>query len=207
MRAAVADAVDYLELDVRSSSDNMLYLMHDPLVDRTTDGTGAIALKTQDQISALHLDDGERVPTLAQVLTMAKPSGVEVLLELKAMGDGSSFRRLIYQVENFGADRVRIVSGSRRLLDKVSALAPGISQGIISRVLLTPAEVAPYDGVLMLVGAVTDAWLDAMPYPVWVWPSDAPTDWDWMASRVRGVITNHPVAFEQNRPVACPSSG
>jgi glycerophosphoryl diester phosphodiesterase len=205
MRAAVADKADYLELDVRASSDNRLFLMHDRTVDRTTDGTGAVDLKTSAQVGALHLDDGEPVPTLSQVLTMAKSSTTDVLVELKSMGGSASFRTLVRRIRDFGADRVRVVSFRTRLLDRVTALAPGISQGILAKTRLTPAQVKPYDSVLMAYSAVTAGWLSTMTYPVFVWTPSVPDQWRTWASRVQGIITDQPAAFEEDRPVACPS--
>ena len=42
MRLAVADGADGLEFDVRLSADGHVVVIHDPTVDRTTDGTGAV---------------------------------------------------------------------------------------------------------------------------------------------------------------------
>jgi hypothetical protein len=77
---------------------------------------------------------------------------------------------------------------------------------LISRVLLTPAQVAPYDSVLMAYRAVTSAWLDAMPYPVFVWTPDTLDQWQTVASKVRAVITNEPVDFENDRHLTCPAT-
>ena len=53
MRQAVANGADALELDVHMTSDGVLVVCHDATVDRTTDGTGAIADLTLDQVRAL----------------------------------------------------------------------------------------------------------------------------------------------------------
>ncbi|WP_417834535.1 glycerophosphodiester phosphodiesterase [Thalassospira xiamenensis] len=44
--SAIVAGADYIEFDVRQSADEVLYVMHDATVDRTTDGTGAIAEMT-----------------------------------------------------------------------------------------------------------------------------------------------------------------
>ena len=71
--AAAAD----IELDVYPTSDGELVVIHDPTVDRTTDGTGRVADLTLEQTRALdagawfHGDfAGERVPTLREVLRL-----------------------------------------------------------------------------------------------------------------------------------------
>lgn len=43
-------------------------VMHDARVDRTTDGTGAIADKTFDELRALDAGRGERIPLFTEVL-------------------------------------------------------------------------------------------------------------------------------------------
>ena len=53
MRAAVAAGAPAIELDVHATSDGHLVVCHDPTVDRTTDGTGAIADLTLAQVKAL----------------------------------------------------------------------------------------------------------------------------------------------------------
>lgn len=70
---------DILELDVRQSADGVLYLMHDATIDRTTDGTGAIAQMTAAEIDRLDAGAwlspefaGEPVPRLETVLAALK---------------------------------------------------------------------------------------------------------------------------------------
>jgi glycerophosphoryl diester phosphodiesterase len=53
MRQAVANGADALELDVHMSKDGVLMVCHDATVDRTTDGQGAIADLTLDELRRL----------------------------------------------------------------------------------------------------------------------------------------------------------
>ncbi|HUP87646.1 MAG TPA: glycerophosphodiester phosphodiesterase [Acidimicrobiales bacterium] len=53
MRKAVAAGADALELDVHLSKDGVLMVCHDATVDRTTDGTGAIADLTLHELRRL----------------------------------------------------------------------------------------------------------------------------------------------------------
>ncbi|HID07521.1 MAG TPA: glycerophosphodiester phosphodiesterase, partial [Armatimonadetes bacterium] len=52
-RKAVELGVDGVELDVRLSKDGMAVLMHDATVDRTTNGIGAVADLTWEQLRTL----------------------------------------------------------------------------------------------------------------------------------------------------------
>ncbi|HEX7601449.1 MAG TPA: glycerophosphodiester phosphodiesterase family protein, partial [Polyangiaceae bacterium] len=75
-RAGIALGVDFVETDPRPTSDGVLVNLHDPSVDRTTDGTGNADQLTFAQIRALHVrSDGmagdfscEKVPTLRELL-------------------------------------------------------------------------------------------------------------------------------------------
>jgi glycerophosphoryl diester phosphodiesterase len=62
---------DIVELDVRQSRDGVLYVLHDAKVDRTTNGTGAIAQMTSADLDRLDAGEwfglaftGERLPRL-----------------------------------------------------------------------------------------------------------------------------------------------
>jgi len=88
----VALGVDMIEIDVRSSRDGHLVLMHDETVDRTTDGSGPVGLLTLRELQQLRLRRGagntsedltdERVPTLEDALRAAKDR-VLVNLDIK----------------------------------------------------------------------------------------------------------------------------
>jgi len=86
---AVDAGAQMIELDVSLSKDRKLVVIHDDTVDRTTNGTGpvnALTLETLRRLDAGSWFDprfkGERLPTLAQVLDMAK-GRVWVNVEIK----------------------------------------------------------------------------------------------------------------------------
>jgi len=82
-RRAIELGVDYVECDVRRTSDGRLVLMHDEDVARTTDGAGRVADLTFDAIRQLDAGRRERVPTLEELLHLVK-SHCGVHIELKA---------------------------------------------------------------------------------------------------------------------------
>jgi len=94
--AAFANAVklgcNWAELDVRESKDGALIVMHDSTVDRTTDGTGAVAELSLRQLKKLDAGAkfskkfaGQRIPTLEQVLRAVRGK-LNMLVEIKAKG-------------------------------------------------------------------------------------------------------------------------
>lgn len=79
----------YVEIDVRTTADGVLVVMHDATVDRTTDGSGKVAEMTWDQLRTLDAGSwfgpayaGQRVPRLDEYLAWAKGK-VGVYLDVK----------------------------------------------------------------------------------------------------------------------------
>jgi glycerophosphoryl diester phosphodiesterase len=85
-RRAVEEATAYadeIEIDVRRCESGELVVIHDATVDRVTDGAGAVADHTIDELRGLDvLGTGEGVPTLSEVLR-AVPNHIGVNVELK----------------------------------------------------------------------------------------------------------------------------
>lgn len=87
-RQAVRDGADILETDVHLSADGEFICIHDATVNRTTNGSGAVADMTVQEIKALRALDpagnpsDELIPTLAKVAA-ALPPQTALALELK----------------------------------------------------------------------------------------------------------------------------
>jgi glycerophosphoryl diester phosphodiesterase len=71
--------VNGVEIDVRRSSDGRCVLMHDPTVDRTTDGSGAVSELAWADIARLRVGEGS-VPSLAAYLEAARRHGRDLVL-------------------------------------------------------------------------------------------------------------------------------
>jgi glycerophosphoryl diester phosphodiesterase len=117
MRLGIVDGADALEFDVRLSSDGEVVVIHDPTVDRTTDGTGSVERMTLAELKSL--DAGfrfraqrfdpvttlkPRIPTLDEVL-LSFP-GIPLLIEIKTPLAAAETRRLI---EKHGAEALCLV--------------------------------------------------------------------------------------------------
>jgi len=83
-RNAIQMGSVWLEFDVQMTRDGVLVVMHDDTVDRTTNGHGAVADLTLDQIRSLDAGQGEKVPTFQEVLDLAKASGADIFPETKS---------------------------------------------------------------------------------------------------------------------------
>ena len=83
LRRALELGADAIEVDVRCTRDGVPVLLHDATVDRTTDGSGEVAELSLRQLRRLDAGDGERVPTLREVLDLVRGQAL-LVLEVKA---------------------------------------------------------------------------------------------------------------------------
>ncbi len=133
-RHAIGTGVYAIELDLRATADGQPVVMHDPTVDRTTNGSGAVAGMTLDQIWGLDAGSktgaafaGERVPSFADVLTLVGPSQARLLIDVKTSWN-MSLADVIRSIREHGmVDRV--IVGVRTLDDlrQVKAAEPRIA--------------------------------------------------------------------------------
>ena len=68
IRRAAELGCDGVEIDVRLCADGVPVLIHDELLDRTTNATGRIADTSLSELERIDAGDGERIPTLRQAL-------------------------------------------------------------------------------------------------------------------------------------------
>lgn len=87
---AVKLGCDGVETDVQMTSDGVMILMHDELVDRTTNGTGYVKdfkfdeLRKLDAGSWFNKDyEGESIPTAEELIIFAKENNILINFELK----------------------------------------------------------------------------------------------------------------------------
>lgn len=86
---AINEGADILETDLHVSADGAIVCIHDPTVERTTDGHGAVADHTLAKLKSLSASYGlpefesERIPALTEVAEIL-PDDVALALELKS---------------------------------------------------------------------------------------------------------------------------
>jgi glycerophosphoryl diester phosphodiesterase len=104
-RNAIAAGATILELDVHLTADGEVAVIHDPTLDRTSDGHGPVARCTKADLDRARLrapggaTTGDCVPTLPDVLALAAPAGVGVLVEIKTPGRAVQYERRQGRVE------------------------------------------------------------------------------------------------------------
>jgi glycerophosphoryl diester phosphodiesterase len=204
-RQAVLDGAEWLEADAQVTADQHLVLMHDPTVDRTTNGTGAVAAKTGAQVRRLLLDDGRyRPPYVSQLLDLARTRNLHVLLELKSMGNSTSYRNLAARIRTAGVARVTVQSASASRLSRIKALVPRLRTAIISWTALPASTVRADGGIVVEQSVVTPEYLATLAgLPVYVFTVDSPVAWARLSRTVDAIITNDPAGYVAARVSLC----
>jgi len=139
-RAVIAGATE-IELDVRLSSDDQLFVLHDPDLKRTTQHSGnaqLLPLAKVQTYDARHAMAGWQspcpIPSLQQVLDSC-PDNMRFQLEVKADGK-APLKRLAVQLAKLVRQqalehRVMITSSSKRFLSLMRNTAPEIHRGYV----------------------------------------------------------------------------
>lgn len=96
---AIRMGVDMVELDVQRTKDGHLLVIHDPWIDRVTNGKGFVGEMTLHEIQQHTTKEGESLPTLEQVYELCKGK-VQVLTEIKTVDIGKSLAGLIEKMNN-----------------------------------------------------------------------------------------------------------
>ena len=120
IRAAIELAADFVELDVRTTADGRLVLMHDASVDRTTNGKGIVSEMYFDHVRALGLGKG-RVPTFEEALDLARGK-IGVYVDAKNLTPEALVRALDEQEMRNSV----VVYGNPAFLNALSKLRPDI---------------------------------------------------------------------------------
>lgn len=83
MKKALELGVHGIEFDIQMSKDGEPVVIHDDTLERTTNGKGAVSDFTVKELQQLDAGEGERIPTLRNLLDMVDMR-CRVLIELKA---------------------------------------------------------------------------------------------------------------------------
>jgi glycerophosphoryl diester phosphodiesterase len=139
-RRAVGDRADIIETDVRVSADGHFVLIHDPTLERTTDGNGRVDSLTLEQLKTCGLRNADpsegpqTVPTLEE-MALAVPAPVVFALELKA----HDFRRteacqaLAETLARLDlTERTLILSSHRKHLEVWRRVSPDVPVGLVA---------------------------------------------------------------------------
>jgi glycerophosphoryl diester phosphodiesterase len=205
-QAAIDAGADFIEVDVRTTSDGKLVIMHDATVDSQTNGKGAVKDMTFAQIRALDLH-GSKVPTFDEVLELARGK-IGVYVDSKQV----SAADMIAAVERFDTQDRIVVYGGYQYLKEVSTQRPkikimpeSVSAAMCQKLIdeLHPKVIAFSAGdfkdeiIALAKDAKADIYVDRFG------DADAPASWQEAIDRgATGIQTNKPaelVAYLRSR--------
>ena len=122
-----------VELDVHICRSGELVVAHDETVDRVSEGTGLIRDLTLSELKGLHFNRthpeyaNARIPTLAEVFSLLKPTGLQINIELKnSCIDYPELEKRTMELaaREFDLNRVLFSSFNHYSMQRVKALAP-----------------------------------------------------------------------------------
>lgn len=129
-----------IEVDVRSSKDEHIAVIHDESVDRTTNSKGCVKDLALEDLKKLDAGKGEKIPTLQEVINAVKHKAI-LVIEIKVLDIEDSVVRII---EKEGVEReVIITSFYHPILRRTKELNPIIKTGVIFKCHpIKPADLA-----------------------------------------------------------------
>jgi glycerophosphoryl diester phosphodiesterase len=141
---AVELGVDVLEMDIHSSKDGVLVVIHDDTVERTTDGNGRIQdltlaeIKTLDAAYDWSIDDGATypyrgqgvtVPTLEEVFEAFPAMLMNIEIKQESPSIAEPFCQLLRDYDR--AERVLIPSFSKTAIEDFRAVCPEVATSMV----------------------------------------------------------------------------
>lgn len=213
IKKAIELEVDFVEIDVHRSLDRELVVIHDPTIDRTTNGKGLVNSFTLEELRSF--DAGSwfnkafshsYIPTLREVLELTKDK-TPLLIELKGERTETPTVKL---VQEFGMeDQVIIQSFDFLQIQKVKQRAPEIPTVFLVREpnhkedpvkaaewMCNIAEYVDADGIGVRHNWFTPELLqiaNSQNLEIFVWTVDNKKDMKrFITAGVQGIITNRP---------------
>lgn len=144
IRLAIDGGAKMVEIDVQSTLDNEIVVLHDDVLGRTTNGRGLIAELDSPKVRGLDAGSwfdlkfaGERVPLLDEALDVICDN-VYLNLEIKPLSnDGSSFdliRRIIKKIKERSYERHTVfASFDHRVLTLIQEIDPELHTAALNR--------------------------------------------------------------------------
>ncbi|MBU2532005.1 MAG: glycerophosphodiester phosphodiesterase [Alphaproteobacteria bacterium] len=128
------------EIDTVLTRDGEIAVIHDLLVDRTTNGSGAVCDMTLAEVQALDAGSsfsaafaGERVPALRQAIDLAHDLDMGLEIEIKEKRDLPRYYAALERVLNRPGDldRIMMISFDHVSLRNAKSRIPGLKTGAI----------------------------------------------------------------------------
>ena len=140
---AIKMGADFVEVDVRMSKDNRLVIMHDPDIDRTTDGKGLVKDYTLQELkkfdagyqnskfwsrkNEIFAGNGETIPTLDEAISCVKDR-VGLVIEIKEPGTEG---KILEKIDENKLENVILTSFYHKSIKNARKINHSVDAGII----------------------------------------------------------------------------
>ncbi|HEY8761748.1 MAG TPA: glycerophosphodiester phosphodiesterase family protein [Candidatus Dormibacteraeota bacterium] len=150
-RSAIDAGCDLVECDVHLTADGKLAVIHDHLLERTTNGTGLVGAHTLAELRELDAGKGQKIPLLEELFELVRDR-VGLVIETKQNPvpyPGLEEKLAAVLRENDMVERVSVISFHHRCIRHLKEVAPELDLGIID-------ASRPIDPVAMLRASGAD---------------------------------------------------
>jgi glycerophosphoryl diester phosphodiesterase len=138
-KKAVALGATFIETDLQLSRDARFVAIHDPTVNRTTNGQGAVHEMTLAELRRLDAGSwfgsefaGERIPTLQEILEFSKKYDVVFYLEIKPSGSWGGEQALVSALRESGEiPRTVVISFDAAIVNTMRKIEPTLMTGLL----------------------------------------------------------------------------
>lgn len=201
---AISLGADFVELDVHRTRDGRLVVLHDEVVDRTTNGTGPVCEMTWDNLQLLDAGNGECVPCVEAALAAAS-GHAGLILESKTPGVGPDLYRAV-QVSSFSGSVIYAsflhaeILAIRRIDRRATTMAliecvPLSGAAFALDVEATLVGLSFHSTTAESISVLHDAGLDVLVYTV----NEPQMIADAIALGADGIISDYPERVPKNR--------
>jgi len=200
---------DAIETDLRLTRDGVVVAVHDADLQRTTGANGMVAGMTAAEVRELNAAarwqgsarfPKQAIPTLDQVMQVAREKSLRCYLEIKATRDGATEKVVAEALRTAGAARHVVISFDEEVLRRVRQIEPALTIGLLTEKhgasCLDRADALGAQQVLPREDCVTESLVAAARargFSVIVWTVDEPARMLALSKTgVAGIITNYP---------------
>ncbi len=196
---AVELGADVIEADVRLTKDGKALILHDATLDRTTSGSGPLRSLTATQARKLDAGGGERIPTVQEVLELARDR-TRVNLDIKEVEAVAPAAALVHELGMTGS--VSFISFLPEVWEALEAHNPGCpvihlvesAAGLASMAMGDVGTQSHMAGVGVPAAIVTEGLVDRMHrhgQGVFAWTVDDDAEMRRLVDLgVNGIVTN-----------------
>ncbi len=126
---AIELGLDGIELDVHCTKDGELVVIHDPTLNRTTNGDGLVNDFTLSELRSLDAGSGELIPTLDEAIDLVIAANKKLFLEAKDLKTAEKILEIIPKRDLY--DQCTVICFDHYFVKSIKERNPKINTGVI----------------------------------------------------------------------------